>query len=483
MHYTVQIASYFPTHNKLRRMEFPHFPNLQLPSFLESTDPESIDDSKEGDYEPIPKQKRGESLSGDMEAYGSEESKPAENAGVDQHRVAEHAPGYAYDDETVADKDDDDDDGVDDVYDDDDGADDDTYDDDDAAKDDDEAAVEGFAYVNDDDDAAIVSSPVHAQPPKSGNGGHEYGYFDDDEKNGKGSTTAKGETRGEKPVATVAGATTNKPVKRQSNGKKIDASAPTTTTAAAEIATATTGTTTNSNSSNKKKKGKKPRDPYNYVVNIDPDWGVEGKWDLEHIKVMPTKKQLIKKDRRVIFPHFVRHELATTAAAREPPSGIVGSPRELGKANAVLERHPLYHNNAFDKHEHSLEDVMYFVKNSPTCQQQPIYLTMATVKDDLYWQLIENFVYTLVKFEVSDCSLVICVSDLRCMQMCDAAKFPCFNYVSDETPLPSVMEQIAQVKLLHVPKALTRGVSNFSLSINDSVPVCRDRRFSHTNAN
>jgi hypothetical protein len=95
---------------------------------------------------------------------------------------------------------------------------------------------------------------------------------------------------------------------------------------------------------------------------------------------------------------------------------------------------------------------------------------MATVGDDLYWQLIENFVYTLVKFEVSDCALVICVSDLRCMRMCAAAKFPCFNYIAEEVPLPSVMEQIAQVKLLHVPKALNRGVSN--LCLTDARVLC-----------
>jgi hypothetical protein len=97
---------------------------------------------------------------------------------------------------------------------------------------------------------------------------------------------------------------------------------------------------------------------------------------------------------------------------------------------------------------------------------QPVYLSMATVHDDLYWQLIENFVYTMVKFNQSACSIVICVSDPKCMRLCEEAHFPCFDYVEHTLPLPSVMEQIAAVKLLHVPKALERGVDVFMLDLD-----------------
>ena len=199
-----------------------------------------------------------------------------------------------------------------------------------------------------------------------------------------------------------------------------------------------------------------------------------------------------------IFPP-IHTELTTSTSSsatstREPPSGILGMPRELTKANVILQQHPLYNNylennnrnggsgggggtkskvgngnslsDPYDKHSHSLEEVMVYIQNSPKCSQQPIYLTMATVGDDLYWQLIENFVYTLVKFEVSECALVICVSDVKCMKMCDAAYFPCYNYIAADTPLPSVMEQIAQVKLLHVPKALNMGVNVFMLDLD-----------------
>jgi hypothetical protein len=227
-------------------------------------------------------------------------------------------------------------------------------------------------------------------------------------------------------------------------------------------------------------KGKHPkkRDPYNFVREIDPNWGVKGEWDLKFIEVLPTKKVLLKRDRRVVFPngtlHFITHpgDAASSptgsgaTASRASPSGIPGMPQELMKANEKLKHHPLFDTSTFDKNTHSLEEVMYFLKNTPQCSKQPVYLTMATVGDDLYWQLIENFVYTLVKFEVVDCALVICVSDSKCMEMCDAAYFPCFKYESAEKPLPSVMEQIAQVKLLHVPKALSSGVDVFMLDLD-----------------
>ena len=39
---------------------------------------------------------------------------------------------------------------------------------------------------------------------------------------------------------------------------------------------------------------------------------------------------------------------------------------------------------------------MDYMKHLDVCYNKPIFLTMATVGDDLYWQLIENFVYTMV---------------------------------------------------------------------------------------
>jgi hypothetical protein len=450
MHYTVQIASYFQPNAKLRRVDFPRFPNFHLPSLTPNAGHDTYTNGpgksayQDGNIDP-PKHKIKHSEP-ELEAYGSEadaEAKPDDDKD-DVGATEEYEYGYgdinggeastAADGKAA--------DGVDDddryKY----GYDDGTYEYDDDQND------EAEPDDDDDDDAAIVPIPPHAQSA-SQQQEQEYGYFEEDDKNHGNLGTTNNQAGGSKPASADSEPDDKKHVAvTPTDGGKPGKAPPPNTTGG--------------------KKPKRPRDPYNYVVDIDPDWGVEGKWDLKYIKVMPTKKPLLKKDRRVVFPNFTHHAVAASGigagvASREAPSGVPGSPRELLKANAVLERHPVYQNKQFDMHTHSLEDVMYYIKHSPTCLQQPIYITMATVGDDLYWQLIENFVYTLVKFEVSDCALVICVSDLRCMRMCAAAKFPCFNYIAEEVPLPSVMEQIAQVKLLHVPKALNRGVSKFWL--------------------
>jgi hypothetical protein len=454
MHYTVQIASYFQPNAKLRRVDFPRFPNFHLPSLTPNAGHDTYTNGpgksayQDGNIDP-PKHKIKHSEP-ELEAYGSEadaEAKPDDDKDdVGATEQYEYGSGdidigdaSTAADGTAAEGVDDDDRYK---Y----GYDDDTYEYDDDQND---------GADDDDDDAAIVPIPPHAQSA-SQQQEQEYGYFEEDDKRNTNQGGVDNKAGGSKPATADS-----KP-----DGKTSTAIAP---TDSAKTDKAPQPDTAGG------KKSKRPRDPYNYVVDIDPDWGVEGKWDLKYIKVMPTKKPLLKKDRRVVFPNFTHHAVAASGAGagvtiREAPSGIPGSPRELLNANAVLERHPVYQNKQFDMHTHSLEDVMYYIKHSPTCVQQPIYITMATVGDDLYWQLIENFVYTLVKFEVSDCALVICVSDLRCMRMCAAAKFPCFNYIAEEVPLPSVMEQIAQVKLLHVPKALNRGVSN--LCLTDARVLC-----------
>jgi len=203
---------------------------------------------------------------------------------------------------------------------------------------------------------------------------------------------------------------------------------------------------------------RRPRDPYNYVVNIQPEWGVPGLWDEKYIEVMPTNKILLKKDRRVVFPHL--------GATRQRTGRIRGVPVDLTETQRRLRRHPLYSSNLTSDEALSLEDVMELIKWSPACTMKPVFITLATAKTDLYWQLIENFVYTLAKFDQSDCALVICVSDGGCMRKCQEATFPCFNYESAARPLPSVMEQIAQVKLLHIPRVLSRGVDVFLLDLD-----------------
>lgn len=201
----------------------------------------------------------------------------------------------------------------------------------------------------------------------------------------------------------------------------------------------------------------------NKLFNFQPEWGSNG--EFKHIQVLPTLKIPLKKDRRVVFPNLTM--LRPSRNILDLPTGLLGESRELRKANEILRSHPLHGKPEWYDGQHSLEEVMVYIQNSPYCyQQKPVFLSMATVHDDLYWQLIENFVYTMVKFNTSQCSLVICVSDPNCMKMCGSSFFPCYNYMEEHKPLPSVMEQIAKVKLFYVPKALTMGVDVFMLDLD-----------------
>ena len=81
--------------------------------------------------------------------------------------------------------------------------------------------------------------------------------------------------------------------------------------------------------------------------------------------------------------------------------------------------------------------------------------------------MIENYIYTLVKFDLLHCAIMVCVSDLNCMRMCRENNFPCYDFnfarsnpdLPPEDANPSVMEQIAYLKLYHIPKALEKGVN------------------------
>lgn len=41
---------------------------------------------------------------------------------------------------------------------------------------------------------------------------------------------------------------------------------------------------------------------------------------------------------------------------------------------------------------------------------------------------IENFIYTMVKFDLSDCAVMVCVSDPKCMERCQESLFPCVDF-------------------------------------------------------
>jgi hypothetical protein len=158
-------------------------------------------------------------------------------------------------------------------------------------------------------------------------------------------------------------------------------------------------------------------------------------WGEQHIQLIPGIKTGIRQDMRVVLPEDSGKQvhLIEGSAKREGETNILGRSRAFVEAQETLKRHPLF---SFKKEQTiSLEVAMENIKATPQCAAMPIYLSMATVGDDLYWQLIENFVYTMVKFNSSDCSLVICVNDKKCMEMCAESYFPCYNYVHDKQPV------------------------------------------------
>ena len=199
------------------------------------------------------------------------------------------------------------------------------------------------------------------------------------------------------------------------------------------------------------------------VYNLEPKWGFNGVE--KYIMAVPNIKIPIKWDRRIVFPRGMLQNIYDDSSPvvdrmEDPPSlGSIKTdwiPPFLSEANTVLQKHPIF--TASQNLLGRLGELMYYLSTSPSCSGTPIFLTMATIGDDLYWQLVENFVYTLVKYNLSNCALIVCVSDVKCMRKCGEYSFPCFNYISEITSSSmSVMEQIAILKLQYIPKALGKG--------------------------
>jgi hypothetical protein len=83
---------------------------------------------------------------------------------------------------------------------------------------------------------------------------------------------------------------------------------------------------------------------------------------------------------------------------------LLGEPWGYIEARNSLKNHIIYNEEHIQKNNEkkmSLEEIMLVIKGQELCKNVPIFLTMATVGDPLYWQLIENFVFSAVKFEVN----------------------------------------------------------------------------------
>jgi hypothetical protein len=136
------------------------------------------------------------------------------------------------------------------------------------------------------------------------------------------------------------------------------------------------------------------------------------------------------------------------------------------EATNILRNHPI-HQFASGL---PLDEIISMVYSSQGCGGRPIFLGMASVGSNFYRQMVENFIYTMVKFNLSDCSLLICVTDLSCVDLCNHLSFPCYNFqyqlYHDSSVPKSALEQIALLKLFHVPKALKRGVDIFTVDLD-----------------
>ena len=224
----------------------------------------------------------------------------------------------------------------------------------------------------------------------------------------------------------------------------------------------------------KKKQPPPTQPPVDYGPNIYPlvshmTWKTGPRQDLriDLPRIVDTGSVSEQAARRL------RHNFSATGVATT--STVDARARNVQDARDVLSRHPLWQPEyvalqnaalAATQRPPDLPAVIEYLGRRPECRQHPVMLSMATVGDDLYAALIETFVYSMVKFNVSDCTLVICVSDPKCLKLCADNRFPCYDYRSLQSPLPSVMEQIGEVKLLHVGKALAKGVDVFMLDLD-----------------
>lgn len=126
-----------------------------------------------------------------------------------------------------------------------------------------------------------------------------------------------------------------------------------------------------------------------------------------------------------------------------------------------------FHDHPFHKYSltNNLTDYMKYLSKNNECLNSPIFVTMAQVQDDLYWQLIENYFYTMLTFNHLNCAVMICVSDPLCIERCSKYGFPCYPYFHEKKD-DHIMVQVAELKLIHVGRALTEGINVFLLDLD-----------------
>ena len=162
------------------------------------------------------------------------------------------------------------------------------------------------------------------------------------------------------------------------------------------------------------------------------------------------------------FGEFLRQQQHHSAAHSSLSSSSLKKRRAfIDGARAAFDRHLFFTHSASSAD--GLVKYMVALQAQPACLRKPLFVTLAQVRDDLYWQLIESFFYSMYNFGNLDCAVMICVSDPEeCVRRCKQSGFPCFDY-RHSVPSTHVMQQVAEIKLRHVGDALEAGVKAIML--------------------
>ena len=89
-----------------------------------------------------------------------------------------------------------------------------------------------------------------------------------------------------------------------------------------------------------------------------------------------------------------------------PISNITSIPKNTTHPDplAAFLSHPYYSAPS----DLSIEEYMFYLSKQSACHHKPIFATMARVSSDLYWQLIENYFYTMY-ISLADIAVLSCV--------------------------------------------------------------------------
>ena len=181
----------------------------------------------------------------------------------------------------------------------------------------------------------------------------------------------------------------------------------------------------------------------------------------------------IPPDNNTELRHYMQNhpQHETTRVMPKAATGKTYGNKGLEKALKALAAHPISKKQVSIQNP-VLEEVLMELQSQKQCAGLPLFVSMANVGSPLYWQMIENYIYTLIKFNLLDCAIMVCVSDEGCMKLCQKNDFPCYSY-NFHTANPeadpkgvNVMEQIAYLKLYHIPKALSKGVNVVLLDLD-----------------